>query len=454
MNEHIPDLELSYYAFDPDSIAPERQAKIQRHTASCDECGQRLNFYLVAEDDLHDPMVWGTSSTALPASLQLPPAIRAFTNRCTAEDADADVLLAPFFSNPAKAMWANLPRQREFRTSGVVRRLNAHADSVAATEPATALIFADLARAIADVLPHDLYPNNALFELRGTAWKTRGHALLLLGRFDEAVDSLRCAEREYGRLTSPILSLADVDLARAAVYYQLEELERAATHAERAEHTFAQLGQEHRRLKALLLRGSIRYLALDLGTASAIFQQVIEYGEAADSAHWIAQGSYARANCELDRGKIAEASMLFHAAMVIFREIGAEVHCVATQWGLARVLLHSGRPADAASRLREVMRAFERMSRVMEVAFVGLDLADALVVLQQPKQVVKVAAHAFRILKEAGVVTSALTALAYLKEAASHDRLSRELIHEIRTFMRRAERHPELLFVPPPEQQS
>jgi hypothetical protein len=48
-------------------------------------------------------------------------------------------------------------------------------------------------------------------------------------------------------------------------------------------------------------------------------------------------------------------------------------------------------------------------------------------------------------------MTTALTALAYLKEVAENDRLSRQVIQSVRTFLRRTERNPDLLFVAPPE---
>jgi tetratricopeptide (TPR) repeat protein len=445
MSEHIDDLELSEYTFDPDSIAPERRTEIQRHTEKCAECGARLDFYFVAEDDLRDPEVWGESTAQMPASL------RDEAYRCAVEDAEADVLLRPYFANPAKAMWANLPKQREFLTGGVVRRLNARADKLHRSEPLTALIFADLAQAISDLLPDSLYPGNAVFELRAVAWKQRANALLFLARYDDALEALRSAERAYRKLPSFTHGLAAVELVRASVYYQVEDLEEADTHAQLAEKSYGYLGQERKCTAARYLRGSIKYLAHDLGGASAIFQKVIEFGENASDVEWIAKGSYARANCELDRGNAAEASLLFHTALVIFRETGPAVDRICAEWGLARVVLHGGRADDAAGRLRAVIDELEERGMVMEAAVAGLDLADAHLVLQQPRHVARIAAHSYRVLKEAGVVTSALTALAYLEEAATNGRVNRNLIQNVRTFLRRTERQPDLIFLIPPD---
>jgi hypothetical protein len=49
------------------------------------------------------------------------------------------------------------------------------------------------------------------------------------------------------------------------------------------------------------------------------------------------------------------------------------------------------------------------------------------------------------------MLTSALTALAYIQTAAAGQRLTREAVREVRRFVKRVEREPDLLFVPPPD---
>jgi tetratricopeptide (TPR) repeat protein len=442
--EHIPDLELSLYAFDPDALSRERAAEIDRHTARCADCGVRLDFYAVAEEDLHDPSVWVLPAVS-PAS-----AMRAYARRCQAEDAEADALLEPYFRNPVKAAW-HLGRRRELYTGGVVRKLNAQAHATFASLPRVALTHADNAQVIAEALPDDLYPNGAVYELRGTAWKERANALVRLGRLDEALESVRRAERAYEHLQSSGHGLAAVELVRAAAYYQMGELTKAEYHADRAAQGYTKLGQRHRTMKALLLRGEIQYEAAQFDDAAKIFARIIDYGEELADPQWIAKGSYTLASCELERGKLGEATVLYTKALVIFRETGPTADRVSTEWGLARVVLGGGNASEAVRRLHQVVTAFEEIGMVTDAALASLDMADALFVLQRMEQIEKLAAHAFRVLKEAGILSGALTALAYLKEAAATRRLNRKVIHGIRKFLQQAERDPELLFVPPPD---
>lgn len=444
MSEHILNDELSLFASDKLSFERERREAIETHLANCAQCGASFDFYAVAEEDLGDLAVWQPiiGSTAA--------AMSAYANQCAAEDREADELLKAYFDNPRKAALAYIRNQRKFHTGGVVRRLNAKAHEVVASAPLDALIFADLAQAVADLLPDDIYPNNAVYELRGTAWKERANALRRLAEFDEALESLRSAEQAYEHLRSSGRGLAGVELSRASVYYERGELQKAAEHVERAEHGFAHMGLERQRMKAVWLRGQIAYEALQYAESVAIMQQVMRFGEQIGDSRWVARGSYCRALCELEFGNLADAAKLFHAAFVIFREIGPTEDRIATEWGSARVVLYGGKPADAVRQLRDVIAAFEEIGSVADAALAGIDLAEALLVLERSEEIVKVAAHAFRVLKKAGHLTGALTALAYLKEAAAERQLTPGTLKVVREYLRRVEREPDLLFVRPP----
>ena len=445
MGEHISNDELSLFAHDQLAFDRERREEIESPIATCAECGATFDFYSVAEEDLGDLAVWRPiiGSTAM--------AMRAYANQCAAEDAEADELLKEYFENPRKAAMANLRNQRRFHTGGVVRRLNAKAHEVVASKPLDALIFADLAQVVADSLADDLYPNHAVFELRGTASKERANALLRLAEFDDALDALQQAQHAYEHLRSPGYGLATVELVRAAVYYERGALQEAARHVDLAEHGYAHLGLVKQRMKAVHLRGEIAYEALDYVGAANISQRVIEFGQKINDAGWIARGSYCRAACELERGNLSEAVAHYHNALMIFREIGPTLDRIGTEWGLARVMLYDGKASDATRRLRDVIAAFEEIGRVANAALAGVDLAEALLVLERWPEIAKVATHAYRVLKKADILTGALTALAYMKEAAAQRQLTPETLKVIREYMRRVDREPDLLFVAPPK---
>lgn len=175
----------------------------------------------------------------------------------------------------------------------------------------------------------------------------------------------------------------------------------------------------------------------------------MDYGREVNDAGWIARGAYMLASCELDRGNVAEASVLFTQALAIFREIGPASDLLSTEWGLARVVLQGGRYHDAVRRLDDVMQRFHGLGMTTDAALVALDMAEALFASGQTKRIAQLASQAFHECRKAGMHRGAMTALAYFKDAAKAGRVDATVIDAIRVYLRRVEREPELGFLPP-----
>jgi tetratricopeptide (TPR) repeat protein len=443
--DHIPESELAVFAFGPDAVPEPRRKEINRHTAECASCRATRDFFAVAEDDLSDVDVWEPVMGSATHD-----ALMSYAARIADEDREAEEVLKPLFAAPAQLAWLNLSTKRRFLSGGVARRLSAHAHSVVQNEPLEALTFSDAAISVAEALPDDTYPANAIYELRGTAWKEHANAQRFLGQYPEALESLLRAERAYKHLASPSLGLSTVALVRGYVLCDQQRLDEAAAMAERAEHGFAHLGDDDRRMTALYLRAGIKFEARDLGDAASLFRQVITYAESMNNSLWIARGSDALGNCEVHRGNLGEASMHFHKALTLFREIGSASELIRTEWGIANLLLRGAKQREAIRRLRDVAAEFETLGMITDAALVRLDLVDALLALGQTRQIVELATRLFRVFTDAGMLTGALTAIAYLKEAAAAGTLTPDGVQAVRSFVRRAERQSAVLFVPPP----
>jgi tetratricopeptide (TPR) repeat protein len=445
---HIAEGELVLYAMQSGRIDVARRAAIEEHLAACAECQETHDFFAIGEgavdealreEDTWEPM---TGSATYDALME-------YGARVGEEDRDAEIVLQPYLENPIRAAWDALTTKRRYRTGGVVRKLNAAAHANYRSKPRVALTFADAAISIAELLPDDAYPARALYQLRGTAWKERANALMILGEFPQAHESLDRAQRAYVNTPHSGLGLSIVALVRAGVLYEQGRLGEAMEVADQAERGFMHAGDEKRRMDAAFQRASIIFDGGDPNRALPIFQRVIEYGENTHSALWIALGSYAAANCEVDRQNLGNASMLFHRALRTFREHGPERERMLTEWGIARVALQSGKLPEAIRRLRDLAAEFERAGMVTNAGLIGLDISDALLALNRPAEIVHLAQHLFSVFTRAGMLTGALAALAYLKEAAATKRLTKQDLAVIRTFLRRAERQPSLQFVPP-----
>jgi tetratricopeptide (TPR) repeat protein len=445
MTAHISEGELALYALDRDLVRSERRAVIERHIGGCADCLATHDFFVAGDDDLADRDVW----EPVVGSTTRDDVVR-FGARIRAEDRAAEEILDEYLKNPASAAWETLTTRRMFLTGGVVRTLNARAHSVVEDDALVALIFADAAIRVSEALPDDLYPAGAVNQLRATAWKERANAMMFLGRFPAALDALDHADRYFQRTMNNQLGLSQVAIVRAGVYYEQQVYDRALELARQAEHGFALAGDEKRRMDAVYLRGSIFMEAGDPAQALALYQQTIEFGEQIDDPRIVARGWYVSGHAEVDRGNLDVATMYFSRALKVYRVIGPEPERVSADWGLARIVMKSGRFNDAIQRFRRVQAEFEARELVTDAALVGLDIAECLLALARYRPIVPLARHLFRTFKDAGMLTGALSAIAYLKEAAASQQLTTRDLDEIRRFLKRAERQPTLVFAPPP----
>ena len=442
--EHLSEDDLLAAAFEMSAIPEQRRGAVKEHLSACSKCRRTVDFLSVAEDDLRDPEVW-EAVIGSPAA----DALADFVARIEEEDRQAETLLRPLLASAGTTAWTDITKSRRFRTGGVARRLTAHAHTVCEQRPLDALTFAEASITIAELLPDDSYPGNAVYEIRGTAWKESANAQLLLGRLPQAHESLNRAERAYKHLLSASLGLASVALVRASVYYCQQNLAAAAQMAELAEHAFAHLGDDERRATALSLRASIKYEARDLEGASSMFRQVIEYAEASNDAASMARGLYALASCEILRGDLNDASMHLHHALTLLREGGPARDRISAEWALARVLLQSGKFVDAVRRLDRTIADFEALGMLTDAALATLHKAEALLALGEMRSIAPLMSRTFRTFADAGMLTGALSAIAYVKEAAATGALTVGDLEVVYTFLRRVERKPDLLFVPP-----
>jgi tetratricopeptide (TPR) repeat protein len=445
---HIPKAGLATYALMPDELPAEEAKRIAAHLAECAACQQTADFFAVSESvleaELRDPATWEPVDGSATQR-----ALAEYSELVAEEDREAAEMLASYVRNPVNAAWETLAVRRRFRTGGVVRGLLSAAVAVREDDPLAALTFADNAIAIAERLDDDRYPSSAVDQLTANAWKECANAQMFLGRFADALRSLDSAERFHRRYRPNGLGLSSVALVRAGVFYEQGRLDEAMALAERAEVGFAHAGEERRRIDALFLRGGILFEAGRAAEALPLFQQIIDYGENVGNLSLIARGSYAKGDCEVALGNLGEASVYFRRALVLLREVGPDLDRLKTEWGIARVLLAGGKYAEAIRHLRDVSTQFEKRQMVTDAALVGLDIIEALLAVGQKRRIVALAQHLFSVFTSAGKLTGALSAFAYLKEMAATDELKVRDLTEIRSFLRRAEVQPHLVFVPP-----
>lgn len=449
--QHPSEDDLAMLAFDAKALPD--AAEMERHVAECPQCADVMQSYRALDGEFRDGEGWDLLERATTISAHRE-SIRQLASQIASEDEEARLLLGESLRTPTSIAWLDIANRPRFRTGGVARRLIAAAHDACTREPLDALTFAEQAIEVAEHLPDDVYGGSLVFDLRGTAWKERANALRFLGRYDAALQSLDRASEAYGHVPASPLGPASVTFVRASILYERSELTDALRLAEASEREFAHLGDDERRMRARHLQANIRFQLQQIGAARRMYADILKWAEDRDDLVWIARESRTLGHCALEAGELDEADRYFAKAVRAFGELGETSEVTRTEWGIGRVLLGRGRIDDAIRYLTQVEGKLRRHGLVTDAALVAFHTMDGWYAKGRTREIAAKAAALIEVFTAAGMLTSALQAFAYLKEAAESGRVTPRVIEHVRQFVIRVEREPDLLFAPPPEDEA
>lgn len=443
---HVSESRLSQYAVDPGSVS--NRPEVEAHLAACEHCRDVLESVRAFDAALREPESWSGVSGPMSSRDEL----RAFAVRAAAED-EAAVQLLEEFREPAAAayfVWTDIPRKRKYQTGGVARLLCKWANRMCQRDPLYALRLAEAASTISAGLPDASYPRDAIHDLRGEAQKEQANALRFLGRFPEALHAIALAEAEYRKLSHEGIGLVAVRYVRGCIQYEQEELETAERSAHEAAEAALHLGAVDQYMNARSLLGQVLLDRREYAASADVFESIFLYGEERGDVLWMARGSLAVGVSYLELGRRAEASRYLHEALRLFTELDFGPEVTRTHWTIARLLFAEGHTSEGIYRLRRTIAEFTRYEMLTDAGVVAVDLAEMLYATGRVREIPKALANVVRTFIDAGKLTSALSALAYLKEAATAGTLTPQLLAYVRRFVIRTERQPGLQFAPPP----
>jgi len=420
------------------------EADEDKHVPVCDTCTGTLESFRDLAGALHDDSVWDErelSETPKPETKNL---LRAFAATTRAEDAAAGLIVAKLLADPSV-----IEKNPQWRTAGVVRRLLKVVDDKNFSEPKVAADLAKLAVEVAESLDATRYPFDTATKLRATAWRERAFALCYIGSFPESVIALDAADSRLSQCAVSEYDSARVQLVRALVYRELERLPEAAALTRAAKSVF-------------LAHGDRRRAAIAEATQSALLMQMRRFGEALpielgiasdlsldEEARACAMGS--AAYCYGEMSLFEDGKRLYAQAISSFERLGLMSRRAVARWGLARILADEGRHEPALSLLNELRAEFEELGMAEDVALASLDSADALLALNRRAEVADLCRAAIEYFGKAGLAYSepAMTALAYLREAAEQGTLTPATVGRVRSYFEVLPKQPNLLFAFP-----
>jgi DNA-binding response OmpR family regulator len=161
-----------------------------------------------------------------------------------------------------------------------------------------------------------------------------------------------------------------------------------------------------------------------------------------------AYNNLACALVELD--KLDRAASAYQNAYAIFRELGASTDVARVRAGLGRMLLASGKYAEACNAFIEARIRFLSLKMVEEAAVVGLDLADTCLALGNVEDAQQSIDAVIAACSRADLDHQLMIALSYAQELVTSPR-ARAAVEHVREYVATFEANPRLVFLPLPD---
>lgn len=442
--KHLTENELQDYAELPDG--GEARERVEQHLAECSTCSQGVRDYRLLARLFGDPQTWRTAGN--PDRAADASDLSRLEDLLAREDREADVLLAPYLGSRYRLGYGDIVTKKRYRTAGVVRRLCAAARAQVVEDAEFAAALAETAALLAEQLPASTYPVKAIQRWVGEAWKEYSTACRYMGNAPAGLEALDRAREAYERAGSGH-ELGVVDAARAVLLFESERYVEALEYANRAKETFVGYGQDQRVLQACQIEAGILQKMGDTVAARAALHRLLAAAEDVEDLELraITLQNLGVSYTETDAD---QASKYFMLALQLYSQLGLRSELVRVRWGLAVLALTVGQHSEAEKQLRDVVKEFEAGSMRADATKARLHQAEALVQLERWDELEKVCAAVFSYYRESKLLTGALSAAAFLKEAAQRRTLTRRQVQSVQRYLKEVETKPALLFDAPP----
>ncbi len=416
------------------------------HLRSCSLCRQTLGSLRETVEVLQDASVWD----ARPIESAPRPETIAFLRGTAAliqnEDTAAEQHVVLLLAGSREEWEARLDQHPEWQTAGLVRKMVVATDRFNFSSPLDAVELTRLAVRVVTALPAE---TPGLQPLVADAWREHAYALNYTSANREALEAVEQAERALESAGTDY-DRARVLLMRAIVIRLNNREKEAASIAGRAADEFQRFGDDRRYVSARMTEAG--FLA-----DACLFREALEAFEklrpCESTMEPLTFGILLlnRAIAHREVGDFDRSETCFVQAVRILEQIGAMALVSRAHWHLARLLMRQTEYQRALPLLDRLRDEFREMGMPHEVAYVSVDMAECLLLLNRSAEVVDLCRSAMSFFETAGLTSGkgAMTALAYLRESAATGRLTREHLSDVRGFFDVLPRQPNLMFARP-----
>lgn len=313
-------------------------------------------------------------------------------------------------------------------------------------EAAKAEELAELAIALSQGLDARAYGAELVDDFKAKAWACLGEVLRSRADLRSADEAFAIAENLLAGGTGDVLEEARLLELKAALRRDQLRLDEAHALLDDALDVYRQFRDFHQVGRALVQKGSvygaanefepaIRWLRKGLGLIDPTRERRLELSARHDLMLYLHES-----------GRDQEAWFLLKASRPEFVEHGGELLKLRLRWVEGKIQQSLERFAEAEEALVEARRGFIVQGAGFESALVCLDLAGLYAAQSRAGEMRKLVEEMLPIFQSRDIHREAIAALIVFQQAVRMEKLSSDLLDEIRTFLRRARTDPKLRF--------
>jgi tetratricopeptide (TPR) repeat protein len=443
---HFPHDELAEFRTSRERAAHDDAIAV--HLAACSACRETLALFDEMEEAFSNPVVWEEVPKVAKPARGLKQLLGEKA-RIETENADALHRLASHLKSAMHFEDGAIAENPRFHDAGVVRMLTSRAAVLRDSQPKFALLVATAACDIARKLTADPEPSQKL--LLACALRERANALRFVGRSKDALATLDEAEPLFRQLPDAAFELAIVDYVRGTALLEFDErYPEARDLAVRAMRVFRDHGDHYRELSArLLYAGAVAGLEGHTATAQA-YERVISLALHLDECEIAGDAFHNAATEYAELRDFEKAAAYYSEALARHDLLGNAVGKANTEWELARLLVLRGELERGASALADARKRLLELGLRQAHALATLDWAEARLASRRPDGVAAACQEIMLRYESEGATRNARLALAYFHEALRQGKATPALVHDVRSYLAKLPRNPELRYQPVP----
>lgn len=366
--------------------------------------------------------------------------IAIYLRRLELERQNAAQEIEPLLRNTPREDWPRLSDHPSLSTIGALERLGNLVAEAIGKDPHHALAIAELGVSVAEGIQPGFYPDIVFGQTRAYAWKDLGKALRFVGRNADAVKAFHTAE---DRLPDSLAhDLAIVHLHLALSLQELDQYEESLRLLTQTREVFDDYGDSNNALLSGFAEGILYQRLYKFREARETYLLLFASTKTIDHEA-LAALHRAIGLCSLELGDFRDAETNIRHAIALNTEIGQPVEALKGEAALGRLYVRRGEPSRAIKHLRPVRRQFLRKGLVEEAGICGLEIVEALLIIEEPSPAETLTRRIIEEFSSRGLNKRAIAALGYLTEALALSNASPKLVTRVRDYIVSLQQAPE-----------